>query len=163
MNKNFFRMLMLSCITFLSLALYSCKGVSDSDIQKNVSEKLAGMPGVMADVKDGVVILSGVCSDEASKANCETQAKSVKGVKSVINNCTVTPPPTASAPVTISPDDALTTGVNDAIKDFAGVTATVTDGVVTLTGSLKRSRLQNLMQALNTLKPKKINNQLTLQ
>ncbi len=158
----FFRLFALSLIALLSITLYSCKGVSDADIQKNVSEKLANMPGITAEVKDGVVTLSGQCSDEASKAMCESEAKSVKGVKSVINNCTVAPP-VVETPVTIAPDDAITTGVKDAVKDFAGVNATVADGVITLTGTIKRDRLQTLMQSLNTLKPKKINNQLTIQ
>ncbi|HEX8459777.1 MAG TPA: BON domain-containing protein [Segetibacter sp.] len=67
-----------------------------------------------------------------------------------------------AAPVEIASDDALTTGVKDATKDFPGVKADVNDGVVTLTGSVERSRLQTLMQSLQSLKPKKVINQLTI-
>jgi osmotically-inducible protein OsmY len=69
---------------------------------------------------------------------------------------------TQPAPVEIASDDTLTTGVKDATKDFPGVKADVTDGVVTLTGEIERSRLQTLMQSLQSLKPKKITNQLTI-
>jgi hypothetical protein len=71
----------------------------------------------------------------------------------------VTPAP---APVQIAPDTALQAGVRDATKDYPGVKAVVNGGEITLTGEVKRSRLANLMMSLNSLKPKKINNQLTI-
>lgn len=67
------------------------------------------------------------------------------------------------APVQISPDDSLRTGVRDATKDYPGVNATVENGEITLTGNIKRDRLTPLMQSLHSLHPKKINNKLTIQ
>ena len=69
---------------------------------------------------------------------------------------------TTTAPVEVSSDDALRSGVKDATKDYPTVTATVENGEVTLTGTLERSKLQDLMQSINSLNPKKVNNQLTL-
>jgi osmotically-inducible protein OsmY len=68
-----------------------------------------------------------------------------------------------TAPVEISTDDSLTTGVRDATKDYPGVNALVSNGEVTLTGTIKRDRLQNLMQSIHALHPKKVNNNLTIQ
>jgi hypothetical protein len=68
-----------------------------------------------------------------------------------------------TAPVQISPDDALTKNLQDVTKDYPGVTATVNNGEVTLTGTLKRDRLPKLMQSIHALNPKKVNNNLTLQ
>lgn len=68
----------------------------------------------------------------------------------------------AEAPVVIAPDAELTNNVNDAIKDFPGVNATVSNGEVTLTGEIARDRLAMLMQSLHALQPKKINNNLTI-
>jgi hypothetical protein len=68
----------------------------------------------------------------------------------------------APAPVVIAADDPLSKGVTDAIKDYPGVKADVKDGVVTLTGDIKRAELQKLMMSLHTLKPKKIDNKLTI-
>ncbi len=69
-----------------------------------------------------------------------------------------------AAPVVISPDDSLTTGVRDATKDYPGVTANVNNGEVTLTGTVKRDRLKGLMQSIQSLHPKKVNNNnLTIQ
>lgn len=78
---------------------------------------------------------------------------------------TTTPDPTVNttAPVQISPDDALTKGVQDATKDYPGVSATVNNGEVTLAGTIKRDRLPKLMQAIHALNPKKVNNSLTIQ
>jgi osmotically-inducible protein OsmY len=113
-------------------------------------------------VKDGIVTLSGECKDDAAKTNAESIVKEVPGVASVVNNCTIAAPPPAPAPVVIAADDPLTKGVKDATKDYPGVTATVKDGVVTLTGEIKKADLKKLMQSLHTLKPKKIENQLTI-
>ena len=68
-----------------------------------------------------------------------------------------------TAPVQISPDDALNKGLQDATKDYPGVTATVNNGEVTLTGTIKRDRLPKLMQAIHALNPKKVTNNLTIQ
>jgi hypothetical protein len=65
-------------------------------------------------------------------------------------------------PVEISSDSALQKGANDAIKDFPGVTATVSHGEISLTGTIKRSDLPTLMQSLNSLHPSRINNNLSI-
>jgi hypothetical protein len=52
--------------------------------------------------------------------------------------------------------------VDNVVKDYAGVTATINDGIVTLTGEIKKADLQKLMMALNSLKPKKVDNKLVI-
>ena len=64
--------------------------------------------------------------------------------------------------VTISPDDSLNNNLKDATKDFPGVTATANNGEVTLTGTISRDKLPQLMQHVNALHPKKVNNNLTI-
>ena len=147
-----------------SILLNSCKP-KDADITTAIEAQLKTVPdlsGVTATVNDGVATLAGECKDEATKALAETTVKGVKGVISVVNNCTVTPPPPPPAPVVISPDDPLMKSVSDAVKDYPTVKAEVKDGVVTLTGDLKRSSLPKLMQAIQQLHPKKVENKLTL-
>lgn len=101
------------------------------------------------------------------------QFSACKGGKNTTTDSTVTisdtvaviptpaPAPTA-APVEVSQDDELTATVIDATKDFPGVTATVNSGEITLTGKINRAKLPALMQSLNSLHPKKINNNLTI-
>jgi len=141
----------------------SCKE-KDSKIQSAVETELknTNMAGIMASVKDGVVTLTGECNDEASKASLESSVGKIKGVKKVVNNCTVAVFAPSPAPVVISEDEALTKGVTDATKDYPTVKASVQDGVITLTGEIKRASLQKLIMSLNTLKPKKIENKLTI-
>ncbi len=147
-----------------SVVFNSCKGVKDSDIETTIMEKaksMTEMAGVTAAVKDGVVTLTGECKDDACRKLCEETVKAVKGVKSVVNNTTVAPPP-PPAPVEVATDDPLMKSVTDAIKDHPTVKAEVKEGVITLTGEIKKDKLQKLMMTLNTLKPKKIENQLTV-
>lgn len=154
------KLLLAGSIFFaVSLSFNSCKSKpKDSDLQTSVNEKL-GTSGVSATVNDGVVTLNGQCPDEPCRTSAEQSAKDVKGVKSVINNISVAPP---AAPVEVSSDAALQTGLKDATKDYPGVTATVANGEVTLTGTIERSKLPNLMQSVNSLNPKKVNNKLTI-
>ncbi len=144
------------------LSFVGCKP-KDADVKTSVENNLkknADASNVMVMVNEGVATLSGEVKDEATKAAVEATTKDTKGVKSVMNNTTIAAP-AFTAPV-ITADDPLTSAVKDATKDHPTVTATVADGVVTLTGTIEKSKLQSLMQTLNSLKPKKIDNQLTV-
>ena len=67
---------------------------------------------------------------------------------------------TRISPVEIETDDVLIKGAKDATKDYPTVTASVSGGEITLTGDISRDRLPKLIEALNSLHPKKINNNL---
>ncbi|MBE8728157.1 BON domain-containing protein [Flavobacterium hungaricum] len=147
---------------FLALALASC-GPKDADIQKEVTSKLSTLPGVEATVSKGVATISGTCKDDAVKENATVIVKSVKGVKSIVNNCEVlSPEPLVEASVNINPDAVLTTSVNEVAKAYNGVSVSVKEGVVTLTGDIKRAQLPNLIKSVQELKPKKVENKLTI-
>jgi hypothetical protein len=88
---------------------------------------------------------------------------SCKNKKKETTTNTTTLDTTNTAPVEIAKDDQLSNGVKDATKDFPGVTATVNNGEVTLTGNIKRDRLPVLMQSIHALNPKKVNNNLTIE
>ncbi|THU31119.1 hypothetical protein FAM09_28975 [Niastella caeni] len=66
-----------------------------------------------------------------------------------------------SAPVTTAPETVTEAQLRDATKDFPGVTATLNNGEVTLTGIISRDDLPRLMQSVQALNPKKVNNNLT--
>jgi osmotically-inducible protein OsmY len=162
-RRNFRLLVICLLLSTSSFFISSCKE-KDSKIQAAVNTEIRNNPdmtGLSASVQNGVVTLSGECKDEASKSLAESAIGKIKGVKQVINNCTISPPAT-SAPVVITADDALTKSVADATKDYPAVKASVKDGVITLTGEIKKAELQKLMMTLNTLKPKKIDNQLTI-
>lgn len=151
----------------VALSLPSCKPrVKDADIVTHIEASKAGMPdmtGINATVKDGVVTLTGTVTSEATKMEAEENAKKIEGVKSVNNNITVVaPPPQPMDNFDAAKDSLITKGVNDAIKDFKSVKATVQGGVITLTGEIKRDQLPKLMQMLNDLGPKSVVNNLTV-
>ena len=93
--------------------------------------------------------------------NCKSKPKEDNSTTTttVDTTATIAPPP---APVEIAADTTLQTGLRDATKDFPDVIATTEDGVVTLTGNIKRAQLPTLMQSINSLHPKKVNNNLTI-
>jgi len=147
----------------LAFSLVAC-GPKDADIQKEIAAKISALPGVDVTVKDGVATISGICKDEALKQNAESIVKGIKGVKSVVNNCEIAAPEpvAAPAPVEINPDAVLNTSVNEVVKTYSGVTAAVKNGVVTLTGTIKKEQLPNLIKSVQELKPKKVENKLTI-
>jgi osmotically-inducible protein OsmY len=161
MKLQFNKLLVLLPALFLAsiVSFNSCKSkVKDADLKASVEAALRANPetsGLTVDVKDGVATLGGEVQDEANRAKASELAKAIPHVKSVENNVTVSAPPPPAA-VQISPDDSLTMKVKDATKDNPSVTANVKDGVVSLSGTIKRSAWRKLKEDLDGLKPKKI-------
>ena len=69
---------------------------------------------------------------------------------------------TTNTAVEINPDATLRTSVDNVLKAYDGVSADVKDGVVTLRGNIKQDDLQTLIMKVQELKPKKVENQLTI-
>lgn len=150
-------LLILLSAAWIGGSITSCKsGPKDEDVKASVQSALQANPetsGLTADVKDGVATISGEAKDESAKARATELATAVKGVKSVQNNATVAPPP---PPVEITADDPLSAAVRDATKDYPTVNASVSDGVITVTGEIKSASWRKLKMALDGLKPKKV-------
>lgn len=148
----------------LTLGFVGCKP-KDADIKANVETALKTNPeaaAISVSVTGAVATLSGEVKEASSKSSAETAAAGAKGVKSVVNNLMMAVAPVVQAPVEIAPSDALTAGVRDATKDFPTVHATVDPaGVVTLTGTIAKDKRIALMQAISSLKPKRVENKLT--
>ena len=134
----------------------SCKP-KDADIKTSIDNAIkenADMAGLTADVKEGVVTLTGTCKDDACRAKCADAVKGMKGVKEVINNISLpAPPPPPAPPVVNAADEVLTKGLTDALKDIPGVTSAVKDGMVTLSGEIAKAKWVLLKQTIDKLKP----------
>ena len=143
--------ILLMATIAVAISFTACKKkVSDADILAAIETAMKADPmanGTIGSVDKGVVTISGVFKDDASQAHCIELIKGIKGVKSVVNNCTVA----VMVPPVIEADDPLTKSVTDAIKDFPGVIATIKDGIVTLTGEISRDKLQKLMMGLQEI------------
>ncbi len=106
--------------------MQSCKKkMSDADITKAATEALTakGMTGTKVSVANGVVTLSGECTDEKCKTDCESIVKGIKGGDklSIVNNCSVTPPPPPPASLATTITDAVQKKISDGLKDIPSV------------------------------------------
>lgn len=150
----------LSVLMLAFALLMSACGKSDADLTKAVNEKLAAdkVAGVTATVKDGVATLTGEVADITVKTKAEASAK-VEGIKSVDNKLTLKPVPTPAPP---SPDKMLEGTINEGLKkkSITGVTVTVVNGEVTLSGTVDKAKVAEVMMVANEAKPKKVINNL---
>lgn len=128
---------------------------NDDEIMADVNKRLQdnqSFSGITAMVKDGVVTLNGTCEGEDCATQVEHKIKEAEGVAGVQNN--------------INKEDAtdltLRTSVQSVISKYEGVQADVAGGMIVLRGSIDRNQVQPLMNELEALKPKKLDNQLAI-
>ena len=149
--------MLIATVALIGSSVTGCKSkMKDADVKSAAEAALAANPdlkGLSVDIKDGIATLSGEVKDASAQAAAQTAVAAVKGVKSVQNNVSIAAPP---PPVAITPDDPLAAGVRDATKDFPTVTASVKDGIITVSGELKADDWKRLKMALDGLKPKKV-------
>jgi osmotically-inducible protein OsmY len=159
-QRSLGRYLLGILLCFFLVSVTSCKKKNrDGDIQTAFASKAQSDPnlaGVSATVLDGTVTLTGTCADENCRTNAEKVVKDIDGVDKVVNNIQV-------AKVEVNDDANLRTAVDGVIKSYAGVQADVSGGVVTLRGTIQdNAKLQDLMMAVNALRPKRVDNQLVI-
>ncbi|MBS0028418.1 BON domain-containing protein [Chitinophaga sp. 22321] len=154
--------LAIASILSIGMVIHACTP-SDETLKEEVNERLSLVPGITADVKNGVVILNGEVSDEVAKSAAEDALKGIKGVKSVQDNITVkapvpaTPPPAAAV---LSPDEILKKRLDSvfAANGFNDIGVTVNSGEVTLEGAAKRKQLRKILQLAQQTAGKKVVN-----
>ena len=168
MKTNKIQQTMWALVCLCALFVAGCKSKpDDSKLTSAVQSKVAAIdPGISVDTKEAVVTLSGMVSSQDAVTEAEQSAKSVEGVKSVTNNLTVKPvaPEESTVANTANTDAALKNSVEQNLTKYGvtGVTATVNNGEVTLTGDITRAKLQDAMKAANEAQPAKVNNQLSI-
>jgi hyperosmotically inducible periplasmic protein len=141
-----------------TLTFTSCKP-SDADIKAKIEAAFKADPSsaaTMVDVKDGVATITGICKDEACKASCEAAAKGIKGVTSVVNNCTIPMPEPVAMPASVSTtlDAAVQQKVKDGLKDIAGVMVAFNADKAMLSGAVSKADRMKIMQMLASAKVK---------
>lgn len=150
-NKSYF----LAGI-FIWVMATGCGRHDDEEIKEDITEQLkenAAYSGVNATVKDGVVTLAGSCDGDDCATQLENKIKEVEGVKSIQNNLQNNN----------ATDLTLRSSVQSIISKYQGVQADVAGGMVVLRGTINRDQVQPLMNELENLQPKKIDNQLAIQ
>lgn len=143
-------------LVFVTTVLLSaCAGPDDKDIQKKASAALQGEPAlkdVKVSVESGEVTLTGTCESANCDSLAEEKVKNIDGVKSIKNQVS-----------NVMTDLTLRTSVQSIVSQYEGVQADVAGGVVVLRGSIEKKQVQPLINELQALKPKKLDNQLAIQ
>jgi len=152
-------------IAFL-IFLIGCKP-SDEKITAAVKTSLStnvSLSQVTSSVKDGFVTLTGEVETEEQKALAESSLAGIKGVKGISNGITIKLKGPSSEELQKGADDAMLSKVNANFTTYKveGITATVSGGIVTLTGEIKRENLQNAMKAAMESGASKVENQMTI-
>lgn len=155
------RIKFLTLISIAAVLFLAACGKSDADVQKAVAAKLAadGVTGVTATVKDGVATLTGEVADVTVKSKAEASARSVEGVKSVVNSTTTRPLPVATP---AAADPALTGKITEDLKKAGctGASVTVVNGKVTVTGEVPNAKYATCIQTIQQSGITGIDNQL---
>ena len=134
--KNFKKLFSVVLIAGSFIIMQGCKGdVKDDKVLENVQAQLAldqAFKGVMAEVKDGVVTLSGTCDGDDCAKLAENKVSEAEGVKSIENNIKNDH----------ETDLTLRTSVQSIISKYEGVQAHVAGGIIVLRGSIVRNQVQ---------------------
>ncbi len=148
--------LILLLFVSLAISLASCKSHDDKDVQIKTDIEKILVPGVTVEVDRGVAKISGKFENEETHMQVLQSARNVKNVKNVLDNAITQAQPT------ITPDNMLEEKVERVLVEYPLVTASVNDGMITLNGTIEREALPKLMQELNELQPKKVENLLKI-
>lgn len=155
----------MACVIITGMGMQSCKP-NDAKVQSEVEKVLrTDYNTVSTNYRNGVATLSGTVATQQEKNAAENAARSVKNVKSVVNNITVRQQqPVQTQSVTVNRDETITTNINNRLNEagFRDVRVSVSNGEVTLAGDLKRADLNKVMQIANESNPRRVINNINL-
>ncbi len=138
------------------LLLCSCSQEQrDREIKADFTVKAKGdidYAGIRFTVKDGIISIDGECPTQVAKSKVETKAKALYAVKEIISHIKI-------APVVIGTDHQLKQGVDSILGKYPGVEAIVKDSVVHLLGKAENKDEQKLLAAIQTLRPRQLQNE----
>lgn len=158
MKVRFFAIFALMAVVFLG----ACGGASDADLQSAADKALKDNEStktVTVAVKDKVATVSGKVADADAQSKAAELAK-VDGVTEVKNEVEVEAP--APTPEASGSDSEVKEKIEAAFKKAGcdGASVDVKDGVATITGKVKAAKYPECVMAVNTAKPKKLENKL---
>jgi hyperosmotically inducible periplasmic protein len=156
--KKTLNSLIVIAIILISIAFASCNSaVADADIKMGAEKAMKADPmsaKLSVDVKDGVATITGECMDSICKDHCTKLVEGVKGVKSVVSNCTIAPKveqPTALSDADLNKRLYELTNDLDAVKS---IKIGSMDGVVAIAGPISKKEWTALKTEIDKLRPK---------
>lgn len=138
----------------------SCKPTDDQITKTvtNVARTVA--PQINVNVQNGAVTLSGIIPDSLTKLDLDTAIRKMKGVVALYDQTSIPPLPDSL----ISHDRTLTDVIDSAFQEnhLSGITVSVYNGVVTLTGNTTAADFKTIQQVVDHVHPKKVLNGLNV-
>lgn len=155
----------MACAVITGMGMQSCRS-NDAKVQNEVENVLrSNYSNVSTTYREGVATLTGVVDTQQERTAAENAARSVKNVRSVVNNITVRQAqPTPASSVTVNRDETITSNINSRLRSegFNDVRVSVSNGEVTLSGDLNRTDLNKVMQIANESSPRRVVNNINL-
>lgn len=154
---------LIAIIFLMNMMLLACQP-SDKALKAAVNEKLSMIPGISADVKNGVVTLSGEVSDEVAKSAAEDALKGMKGVKSIQDSIRIKVVMPLTPPVVHTPEELLKKALDSvySVNGFNDITVVVTKDEIVLNGTAKRKQLNKAVQLAQRLANRKVTNEIKI-
>lgn len=144
--------------TWLLLLFAGCsQAIKDRDVKSTIASRAKqeiAFAGVNYTVQNGLVILTGNCPTEKEKTKVEGAVKQTAGVKDVVSQILI-------APVVLNSDFPLKQAADSVLQKYATVQATVKDSIVAVEGTVQNEKVGELINALQSLKPKGLINNTT--
>lgn len=138
----------------------SCKPTDDQITKAvtNVARTVA--PQINVNVQNGVVTLSGIIPDSLTKLDLDTAIRKMKGVVALYDQTAIPSLPDS----VIRHDKTLTNVIDSAFQEnhLGGITVSVYDGVVTLTGNTTAADFKTIQHIVDHAHPKKVLNGLVI-
>ena len=153
-------MFILTFIMGTGLAFQSCNS-TDQKVKNEVDRVIGNHATVSASVNDKVVTLTGTVDSQQEKNAAENAARSVKDVRSVVNNITVRQ---SVMGMTVNSDQTLQSTIEARLNSegYRDVRVSVNNGEVVLRGDVDRNDLSRVMQIANESNPRRVTNNLNL-
>jgi osmotically-inducible protein OsmY len=142
------------------LTAVSCKPTDDQITKTvtNVARTVA--PQINVNVQNGAVTLSGIIPDSLTKLDLDTAIRKMKGVVALHDQTSIPSLPDS----VISHDKTITDAIDSAFREnhLSGITVSVYNGVVTLTGSTTAADFKTIQRIVDNVHPKKVLNGLSI-
>jgi hyperosmotically inducible protein len=146
--------------TVFCLGLCACNTQAKKDAVAKAAAKSA-VPGISIEVKDGIATIDGAMNSSDAVTTAEETIKHIENVKTIVSHLTVNDTPVPSSRP-INPDQALIDGVHPILREYPGVTASIKDDVIDLTGKISKADWMELNRQLEALKPRQILNNMKI-
>ncbi len=133
----------------------------DEKIKSTVERKLQQHQDlilVSASVDKGIVTLDGAVNTDSERNIAATIADESNGTSPIVNRIRLNNPSSLSSESI--KDEILTEEMVQILKDYPGVSEKVNDGIITLTGHISAKQEHNLIDAIKTLYPTDIRDQM---